>query len=139
MHLNAPALEVLAGIEPEEGNPFVVPGGKPGTHLVNLKDPWRRLRRATGLDDLRLHDLRHCFASVAAGIGLSLPMIGKLLGHTQAATTQRYVHLAADPVREATERVGAQIATVLEGRAGASKVVAPEVWVSRRSGRSRAG
>jgi hypothetical protein len=68
------------------------------------------------LDGLRLHDLRHTFASVGAGLGLSLPMIGKLLGHRVAATTERYAHLAADPIREASERVGSEIAAAMSGR-----------------------
>jgi integrase len=118
VHLNSPALEVLAGIEREEGNPFVIRGKLPGTHLVNLKDPWRRLRRAAGLETLRLHDLRHSFASVAAGAGFSLPVIGKLLGHTEAATTQRYAHLADDPLRRAAERIGSEIAAAMRGAAG---------------------
>ncbi len=115
VHLNSPALELLAGLERDDGNPYVIQGGKPSTHLVNLKDPWRRLRKAAGLNDLRIHDLRHSFASVAAGTGLSLPMIGKLLGHTQAATTQRFAHLAADPLKEAAERIGAEIAAAMNG------------------------
>jgi integrase len=69
----------------------------------------------TGLADVRLHDLRHTFASVGAAGGLSLPMIGRLLGHTQAATTQRYAHLAADPVRAANEAVAQRIATAMKG------------------------
>lgn len=113
VHLNSPALEVLAGLERVAGNPYALAGGKSGMHLVNLKDPWRRLRKAAGLEDVRIHDLRHSWASFAAGSGLSLPVIGKLLGHTQASTTQRYAHLAADPLRQATERVGAEIAAAM--------------------------
>ena len=64
---------------------------------------------------MRLHDLRHSFASVGAGAGLSLPIIGKLLGHTQAATTQRYAHLAADPVKQAADRISGEIAAALNG------------------------
>ena len=74
---------------------------------------------------VRLHDLRHSFASVAASGGLSLPMIGKLLGHTQAQTTHRYAHLAADPVKAATERVGATIAGMMKGD-GAEVVELPQ-------------
>ncbi len=73
---------------------------------MNLRKPWARIRTKAGLDDLRLHDLRHSFASVGAGLGVSLPIIGKMLGHTQAATTQRYAHLAADPVKAATDKIG---------------------------------
>ena len=77
--------------------------------------------RDAGLEDVRLHDLRHSFASVAASGGLSLPMIGKLLGHTQAATTERYAHLAADPVRAANEAIGERIAAAMRG--GGAEVV----------------
>ena len=117
VHLNAPALAVLAAMEREEGSPWVIAGGKPGTHLVNLQKPWGRIRAAAGIADVRLHDLRHSFACVAVGLGEGLPMIGKLLGHTQTQTTARYAHLAADPVKAATERVGAALAGMLGGRA----------------------
>ena len=116
VHLNAPALEVLAGIVGSDDNPYVIAGAKPGTHLVNLRRPWLRLRARAGLEDVRLHDLRHNFASVAVGLGEGLPMIGKLLGHTQAQTTLRYAHLAADPVKGATERIGATIAGMMGNR-----------------------
>ncbi len=69
-----------------------ITGKNPGAALVNLEKPWRRICKRAGLEDVRLHDLRHSFASFGASAGLSLPMIGKMLGHTQAQTTQRYVH-----------------------------------------------
>lgn len=122
IYLNAPALAVLAALPRLEGNPHVLPGQKDGAPLVNLEKPWRILRARAGLDDVRLHDLRHSFASVAAGLGQSLPMIGRLLGHTQAATTQRYAHLASDPVRQAADAVGARIAAAIAGRKGAEVV-----------------
>lgn len=115
VHLNAPALAVLVAVDRAEGSPWVIAGGKPGAHLVNLEKPWRRIRTKAGIPDVRLHDLRHSFASVAVGLGEGLPMIGKLLGHTQAQTTARYAHLAADPVKAATERVGAALAGMLGG------------------------
>ncbi len=71
-----------------------------------------------GLDDVRLHDLRHSFASVGAAGGLSLPMIGALLGHTQAATTQRYAHLAADPLKQAADMIGERIRAAMNGKSG---------------------
>jgi len=71
-----------------------------------------------GLTNVRLHDLRHSFASIGAGGGLSLPMIGKLLGHTQAATTARYAHLADDPIRAANEAIGEKIAAAMKGKSG---------------------
>lgn len=91
----------------------VFPGtGKEG-HIVNLRKPWHRIRTAAELDDVRLHDLRHSYASVAAGEGMSLHIIGKLLGHTQAVTTQRYAHLAANPMNEAADKVGAKLASLI--------------------------
>jgi integrase len=99
VYLNTTALKVLAGIKKVPGNPYVIVGARSGKHLIGLSRPWFRIRERAGLPDVRLHDLRHSFASVAAASGLSLPMIGKLLGHTQPVTTQRYAHLAADPKR----------------------------------------
>jgi len=64
---------------------------------------------------VRIHDLRHSYASILASAGLSLPIIGRLLGHTQAATTQRYAHLMDDPLRAATERVGAIVSGKRQG------------------------
>lgn len=107
------ALEVLAGLPREDGNPYVIQGGKPGAALVNLKDPWLAIREATGLDDVRIHDLRHSFASVGAAGGASLPVIGALLGHTQASTTQRYAHLADDPLQAAAATIGSRIAAAM--------------------------
>lgn len=112
VHLNGATVSILRSLE-RTASPWVLPGGKEGGHLVNLQKPWRRLRRRAGLEDLRIHDLRHSFASVAAGLGEGLHMIGKLLGHTQAQTTHRYAHLAADPVRAATERVSGVIVEMM--------------------------
>ena len=117
IHLNAPALEVLNGIE-RDGSPWVIAGRDPDKPLVNLRKPWHRIRKAAGLDDVRLHDLRHSFASVGAAGGLSLPMIGALLGHTQAATTQRYAHLAADPLKQAADMIGERIRAAINGKSG---------------------
>src|SRR5215468_4611013 len=77
--------------------------------------PWRRIRETAGLPDVRLHDLRHAFASVAASAGMGLPIIGKMLGHTQAQTTQRYAHLASDPVKAAAAAVASKIAGAMKG------------------------
>jgi integrase len=118
VHLGAPALETLQGIERVEGNPHVIIGKKPGTRLINLRKPWRRITKKAGLDDVRIHDLRHTFASIGAGAGLSLPIIGKMLGHTQARTTQRYAHLSADPIKQATETVSKSIVAAMRGDKG---------------------
>jgi integrase len=109
LYLNAPALAVLNEIPRVAGNPFVIIGERKGARLINLQKPWRRIRKSAGLDDVRLHDLRHSFASVAVAGGMSLPMIGALLGHSQPQTTHRYAHLAADPLRAASETIAAQI------------------------------
>ncbi len=115
LYLGAPALEVLNRIEQEPGNPHVITGRNPGAHLVNLRKPWHRIRAKAGLDGLRIHDLRHSFASFGAAAGLSLPMIGKMLGHTQAQTTQRYAHLSADPLKRAVDTVTSDIAAAMNG------------------------
>ena len=118
IHLPPPAVEVLEAIA-KDGSPWVVAGAKPGTHLVNLQKPWRRICTQAGLDDVRIHDLRHSYASVAAGQGKALPVIGKLLGHTQAQTTERYAHLADDPVRRAADEIADEIDAHLNaGRSG---------------------
>ena len=71
--------------------------------------------KAAGLDGVRVHDMRHSFASFGAGASLGLPIIGKLLGHSQAATTHRYAHLDADPLRRAVETIGGTIAAAMNG------------------------
>jgi integrase len=81
-------------------------------------DRIERIRKAAGLDDVRLHDLRHAFASIAASSGLGLPIIGKMLGHSQPATTARYAHLASDPVKAAAAAVAGKIAAAMGGGKG---------------------
>jgi integrase len=113
VYLSAPALEVLASLPRLEGNPHIIAGLKDGAPRADLKKPWAAVTRAAGLEGLRLHDLRHSFASIGAGASLGLQIIGKLLGHTQAATTSRYAHLDADPMRRAVETIGATIAAAM--------------------------
>jgi len=113
IHLNPPALDLLRSIPGTEGNPFVFPGGKAESHLVNLNKPWRRLRDLAGLENVRLHDLRHSFASVGAEQGIGLPILGKLLGHRENATTARYSHLGPDPLKQANDLIGKQISLSL--------------------------
>ena len=88
---------------------FVFPGTGRNGHRAELKKAWEKLRKTAGLGDARIHDLRHTYASVLVSAGLSLPIIGALLGHTQAATTARYAHLFDDPLRAATEQASAII------------------------------
>ena len=107
--LNAPAQELLAHLPRQESNPYVIVGEVPGKHLINLQKPWRRIRALASIDDVRIHDLRHSFASFAVGAGLSLPIIGGLLGHKSIQTTARYAHLAHDPLKQASDLVGTVI------------------------------
>ena len=108
--LSPAAVKLLAGLPREPGNPWVIPGHKAGTHMRTIDDAWYALRARAGLDDVRLHDLRHSFASRALALGESLPMIGKLLGHSRLETTARYAHLARDTIHEAAARVADSIA-----------------------------
>ena len=117
--LAAPAMEVLASL-PRAGE-FVIPGGAQG-HRGDLRGPWARISSHADLQGVRLHDLRHSFASVGAGAGLGLPIIGRLLGHAQPSTTARYSHLADDPLRQASHVISSAIATALEGNRGAEPI-----------------
>ncbi len=114
--LNEPAKEVLTNLPRLARSAWVFPGHVTGRHLVNIQKPWRSIRKAAGLPDVRLHDLRHSFASVAVGMGSSLPLIGHLLGHSQAQTTARYAHVAPAPAQRVAEVTGQRIAEVM-GRA----------------------
>jgi integrase len=120
VYLSAAALNVLAGLPRLVGNPHVIPGAKAGASRVDLHKPWRQVTRAAGLNGLRIHDLRHSFASVGAGRSLGLPIIGKLLGHSLPTTTARYAHLASDPMRQAADAIGAEIEAAMAGESGKS-------------------
>lgn len=113
--LNAPAMAVLAAL-PRVGG-YVIAGQDAGTDeekpRADLNKPWRAVRKRAELEGVRLHDLRHTHASIGAGAGLGLPIIGKLLGHTKAATTQKYAHLDVDPLRRASDHIGARLAEAL--------------------------
>jgi integrase len=113
--LNAPALDILANL-PRVGA-YVIAGQAAGTDdekpRADLNRPWRAIVKRAGLNGLRIHDLRHTHASVGAGLGLGLPIIGRLLGHTQPSTTARYAHLDNDPLRRASEHIGSRLATAM--------------------------
>jgi integrase len=113
IRLNPQAVEILQALPRVEGNPHVIIGRREAAHLVNLQKPWRRIRKEAGLDNVRIHDLRHSYASVAAASKGSLPMIGRLLGHNHQNTTARYAHLADDPVDALNAAVGAVIADAI--------------------------
>ena len=94
-------------------------GTKDEKPRADLKRPWTISDRRCRTCRLRIHDLRHSFASFGAGGGMGLPIIGKLLGHSQPATTQRYAHLDADPLRKASNAIGNTIAAAMgEGQSG---------------------
>jgi integrase len=120
--LSAPALAILAGLPRQFDCPYVIAGMN--RRRADLRRPWGFVKETAALEGLRIHDLRHSFASVGAGASLGLPMIGKLLGHTQAATTHRYAHLGDDPLRRAAETIGATIAAAMGGN---SSTVVPTV------------
>ncbi len=118
IYLSAAALQILNSLPRIDGNPYVI-AGKDDAPRADLHRPWAAVRRAAGLPGVRIHDLRHSFASFGAGASLGLPIIGKLLGHSQAATTARYAHLDADPMRRAAETIGSTIAAAMNRRPSA--------------------
>ena len=112
--LPSPVLDVLSSLPRLEMNPYIIVGKKSGQHMVNLRKPWMRIVKRAGIEHVRLHDLRHSFASFAVSSGASLNLIGEQLGHRSIATTQRYAHLSRDPVRQATETTANIIAEALQ-------------------------
>ncbi|MDE0392228.1 MAG: tyrosine-type recombinase/integrase [Rhodospirillales bacterium] len=110
VHLGEPAIAVLRGIPRLEDSPWVLPGVKGGKHIAYLHDSWRRVLDRAGIENLRIHDLRHSFASGGLLVGEGLPVIGKLLGHNKVQTTARYAHLANDPLKAAANRIAGRIA-----------------------------
>jgi integrase len=113
IYLSAASLAILRTLPRVEGNPHIIPGERAGQPRADLKRPWAAVTKAAGLDGVRIHDLRHSFASIGAGASLGLPIIGKLLGHSQPSTTARYAHLDADPLRRAVEAIGSTIAAAM--------------------------
>jgi integrase len=130
VYLSQMALEILSEIPRVDGNPHIFPGENSGTHRADLKRPWTAIRRHAGLEadagpgkkgkavsegrpSVRIHDLRHSFASVGVGSSMGLPMVGKLLGHTQVRSTSRYAHLDTDPLHKSANLIGSQIVAAL--------------------------
>jgi integrase len=120
VYLSPPARALLQELPRMVDNSRVIPGMRADGAKPSIDKVWSRVRKAAELVDVRLHDLRHSFASVGAAGGLSLPIIGALLGHKHAATTARYAHLSADPLRAANDTVGARIAAAMQGKSSAS-------------------
>lgn len=122
--IGAAATELLASLPRREGSPYVFPGAKKGMHLVEINRVWYSVRHAANLNDVRLHDLRHSFASAVASAGGSLLMIRNLLGHKTTSTTAKYAHLLEDPVQATADSTAADLALLLSdtapGRAAVS-------------------
>lgn len=116
--LGAPALDLLSSLPRIQGNPFVFPATSGDGHFIGLRKVWGNIRARAGLDDVRIHDLRHSFASVAVAGGDSLYLVGKVLGHRQAKTTEKYAHLSDDPVLAVAERAANTIAAAMKGGGG---------------------
>ena len=121
--LSAPARQLLAEMTGDSSSPYLFPGRGVDGPMTEIKGSWARLCKAARLDGVQIHDLRHTYASVLASAGLSLPVIGALLGHTQPGTTARYSHLFDDPLRAATERAAAIIAGNEGDKPSAAEVV----------------
>ncbi len=128
--LSAPALAVLDSVP--RTSTYVIAGKEPGLARTDITNAWYRIRRAAGLDGtdgrqaFRLHDCRHSFASTGVGSGMGLPIIGKLLGHSQPATTARYAHLDADPLRRAVDTIGTTIDAAMRGENAGNVVALPK-------------
>jgi integrase len=126
--LSAPARQVLVEIKQaaeekaakyrQDPSPWVFPARYGGGPLTDVKHIWAGICRTAGITDLHVHDLRHAYATFLASAGLSLPIIGRLLGHSQPGTTNRYSHLQLDPLRAATDRVGAIVSAAKTGSQG---------------------
>jgi len=114
--LSPEAVQVLSDLPRVADTPWVIAGPRAGTRITNLSEQWRRVRARADLGDVRLHDLRHSWASRALALGESLPMIGRLLGHSRVETTARYAHLARDSVHEAASQIAASIGADLLNR-----------------------
>lgn len=117
--LSQQAMTVLRSIKKRNfqlypGNKFVLPGDKQGKPFSGIQKPWQRIRQLANLPDVRLHDLRHSFASTAVSSGHSLYIVGTLLGHQNVSTTQRYAHLSTAPIKEVSDRIATKIASLIE-------------------------
>ena len=114
--LPQPALDQLRRISEEHGrqSKFVFPGKRSDTYFTGIQKPWQRIRQKAGLTDVRIHDLRHCFASTAVAHGESLYLVGAVLGHRTTSTTQRYAHLAMQPILDSANRTSSRLATLMQ-------------------------
>ena len=117
LSLPHPALQLLRQVQHDRpgSSPFVFAGKRTGTWFTGIQKPWQRLRRDAELGDVRIHDLRHSFASLAVANGESLYLVGHVLGHRRAITTQRYAHVAVTPMLDVANRTASHLVRLLEG------------------------
>lgn len=120
--LEAPALKILASLPRIAGSAFVFPATTGHSTFQGVDKVWRKVRIAGGFPSLRLHDLRHSFASTALARGEALSVIGAILGHADVKTTSRYAHLADDPVKRAADAIAKTVSAALEGMPSAKVV-----------------
>jgi integrase len=116
VRLGAPALQLLEEEHQSRASDWICPGRNLDGPFIGLQKSWERIRKEAGLDEVRIHDLRHTMASIAAQGGQGLPVIGALLGHVRATTTARYTHTYEDPVRAAADTVAKEIDKMLKGK-----------------------
>jgi integrase len=127
LYLPPGALAVLETLPRLAGNPHVLPGDRAGGFFIGIQKPWQRVRALAGLSDVRIHDLRHAYASVAVAAGDSLFIVGKILGHRQASTTERYAHLAPDPAKAVADRTAERLATLLRPKGDSNVISHPAI------------
>lgn len=120
--LSGAALKLLRELPKRDKNPYILPGAREGQHLVNIDKPWREIREAAGVSDVRLHDLRRTVGSWLAQAGNSLHLIGKVLNHSNASTTAVYARFGEDHVRQALEQHGERLTAVAKGKKKAEVV-----------------
>ncbi len=113
--LSTHAIKVIKAVPRIADTEYVIAGGKVGRPRSDLKRPWAAIRKAAKLQDVRIHDWRHSFASIAVGENMGLPVVGKLLGHANQATTQRYAHLDSNPLKKAADVIGNRIESAMSG------------------------
>jgi integrase len=116
--LGAPALKILSALPRSDDQPWVFPAARGDGHFAGLPRVWRKIAKAAGLKNVRIHDLRHSFASVSVADGASLFILGKVLGHSQSRTTEKYSHLGNDPVRAVADSTAKKIAAAMKGGGG---------------------
>ena len=121
LQLPAPAVALLESLQ--QISEWVLPGDSASGHMVNIKDAWGDVLKQSGLTGWRLHDFRHAFASMMVNSGSSLPLIGKILGHKRASTTERYAHIAENPARKAAEAAAEKIAQALQTPPPPGKII----------------